>query len=292
MQVMKNDTQVIDKNFMDKQIDFIKNKPIGIHTGFVDLDYQWGGLKKGDTYLIAARPAMGKTAFILNMMLHMAIKEEKKVALFSLEQSKEMIVNRMLAIDSRVEGYLLRKEKLEDSEWEMLVQSAGNIANSNLIINDTPGIDVDSFDRELSSDAMKGVEVVFIDYLQLLTADHAANSRQMETYLICERIKQIAVKHDVAVIVLSQLSRSVETREDHRPLISDFRDKKTANYFDNVSFIYRDEYYDNLTEYKGIAEIITARNKYGSRGVVNLAWLPEFQKFCNLEKGYWEDEEE
>ena len=104
MQVMKNDTQVIDKNFMDKQIDFIKNKPIGIHTGFVDLDYQWGGLKKGDTYLIAARPAMGKTAFILNMMLHMAIKEEKKVALFSLEQSKEMIVNRMLAIDSRVEA--------------------------------------------------------------------------------------------------------------------------------------------------------------------------------------------
>lgn len=293
MKVLKDDTQIVDKKFMDRQIDLIKEKNTGIPTGFIDLDYQWGGLKQGDTYLIGARPAMGKTAFVLNMILNMAIKGGQKVALFSLESSKEQLVNRMWTIDSAVEGHHLRTGKLEEDEWNKIIESAERIANSNLVINDTCGLDIDDLDNELSIEAMSDVKVVFIDYLQLLNTEHAGDNRKLETYYICERIKQIALKHNVAIVVLSQLSKIVETRDDHRPVASDFAYKDTANYFDNVSFIYRDEYYDNETEYKGIAEIITARNKYGSRGVVNLAWLPEFQKFCNLEKLYsWDDEEE
>ena len=283
MMVLKDDTQIVDKDFMDKQIDFIRKKRKGISTGFIDLDYQWGGLIQGDTYLIAARPAMGKTAFMLNMILHMTINDNQKVALFSLESSKEQLINRMLAIDSSVVGQHLRIGKMEDDEWNKLIESAGRIANNNLIINDTYGLDIDDLDNELASEMMSGVKVVFIDYLQLLSTQFENDNRRLELYSVCERIKQIAKKYNVAIVVISQLSKIVETREDHRPILSDFAYKEMPNYFDNVSFVYR-EYYDYETEDKGIAEIITARNKYGSRGVVKLAWIPEYQKFCNLEK--------
>lgn len=293
MKILKNDTQIVDKDFMDRQIDFIKGKNTGIPTGFIDLDYKWGGLRQGDTYLIGARPAMGKTAFILNMILHMTIKDSQKVALFSLESGKEQLINRMLAMDSYVEERRLRTGKLEEDEWNKIIESTERIANSNLVINDTYGLDIDDLDNELASEAMSGVNVVFIDYLQLLNTEHEGSNRQLETYYICERIKQIAVKHNVAVVVLSQLSKVVDTREDHRPFLSDFAYKEISNYFDNVSFIYRDEYYNYDTEYRGIAEIITARNKRGSRGVVTLVWIPEYQKFCNMEKiDCWDDEEE
>ena len=291
MKILKDDTQIVDKEFMDKQIDYIKGKKIGIPTGFVDLDYQWGGLKQGDTYIIGARPAMGKTAFILNMILHMTINDGQKVALFSLESSKEQLIERMMAIKSNVAEYHFHTGKIEDDEWDRIIESADLIGSSNLVINDTYGLDIDDLDHELSSESMAGVKVVFIDYLQLLNTEHTNDKRQLEIYYICERIKQIALKHNVAIVVISQLSKIVETREDHRPVASDFAYKDTPNYFDNVSFIYRDEYYDNETEYKGIAEIITDRNKHGSRGVVNLAWIPEYQRFCNLEKlDSWDEE--
>ena len=293
MKVLLDDTQIVDKEFMDRQIKSIREKNTGILTGFIDLDYQWGGLKQGDTYLIAARPAMGKTAFILNMILHMTIKDGEKVALFSLESSKEQLVNRMLAMKSNVDVYHFFTGKIEDDEWDRIIESAELIGSSNLVINDTYGLNIDDLDHELSLEAMAGVKVVFIDYLQLLNTEHVNDSRQLETYYICERMKQIALKHNVAIVVLSQLSKIVETREDHRPVASDFAYRDTPNYFDNVSFIYRDEYYDNETECKGIAEIITDRSKHGSRGVVNLAWIPEYQKFCNLERfDGWDDEEE
>lgn len=283
MKVLKDDTKIVDKEFMDKHVNSIREKNTGICTGFIDLDYLWGGLKLGDTYLIAARPAMGKTAFILNMILHMTIKDDQKVALFSLESSKEQLVDRMMAIESKVEGYKFRTGEIEEDEWDRIIESANNIGNGNLVINDTYGLNIDDLDYELSSEAMAGVKVVFIDYLQLLNTEHVNESRQLETYYICERMKQIALKHNIAIVVLSQLSRTVENREDHRPVTSDFTYRDTPNYFDNVSFIYRDEYYNRETEYKGIAEIITDRNKHGSRCVVNLAWIPEHQKFCNLE---------
>lgn len=284
MKVFKNNTQIVDKEFMDRQIDLLKGKNTGIPTGFIDLDYQWGGLRQGDTYLIGARPAMGKTAFVLNMILNIAVKEGQKVALFSLESSKEQQINRMWTIDALVEDHHLRTGKLEEDEWNRIIESADCIANSNLVINDTYGLGIDDLDNELSTEVMSGVKVVFIDYLQLLNTEHAGDNRMLETYYICERIKQIAVKHNVAIVVLSQLSKTVEIREDHRPVASDFAYKDTPNYFDNVSFIYRDEYYDYETEDKGIAEIIIDRNKYGSKGVVLLTWTPEYQKFCNLER--------
>lgn len=293
MKVLLDDTQIVDKEFMDRQIKSIREKNTGILTGFIDLDYQWGGLKQGDTYLIAARPAMGKTAFILNMILHMTIKDGEKVALFSLESSKEQLINRMWTMDAIVEGHRLRSGKLDEDEWRKIIESAERIANSNLVINDTCGLDIDDLDNELSTEAMSDVKVVFIDYLQLLNTEHVGDNRKLETYYICERIKQIAIKHNVAIVVLSQLSKVIDAREDHRPVLSDFAYKDTPNYFDNVSFIYRDEYYNYETEDKGIAEIITARNKRGSRGVVILAWIPEYQRFCNLEKvDCWDDEEE
>ena len=257
----------------------------GIPTGFVDLDYRTAGLQPSDLVLIAARPSMGKTAFVLNIAQHIAFRENMCAAIFSLEMSKEQLVNRLFSLESRVDAQALRTGNLSDSDWEKLVEGAGIIGDSKLIIDDTPGISI----SELSSKCRKyklehDLKIIIIDYLQLMSGSGRGESRQQEVSDISRSLKALARELNVPVIALSQLSRAVEQRPDHRPMLSDLRESGAIEQdADMVMFIYRDDYYNKDTELKGISEIIIAKQRNGPIGTVNLAWLPQYTKFANLE---------
>lgn len=256
----------------------------GISTGFADLNYWTAGFQRSDLILIAARPSMGKSAFALNLAHHMAIKENKTVAIFSLEMSKESMVNRLLSQESRVGAQLLRNGNLKPEEWTRLVEGAGIIGGSNLIIDDTPAITV----AELRSKCRKykleyGLSIIFIDYLQLMTGSGKAESRQNEISEISRSLKAVARELDVPVVALSQLSRAVEQRPDHRPMLSDLRESGAIEQdADLVMFLYRDEYYHKDTEEKGVAELIIAKQRNGPVGTIKLAWIGENQRFADL----------
>ena len=258
----------------------------GIPTGFIDLDYRTAGLQPSDLILVAARPSMGKTAFVLNIAQYVAFHEAKSVAIFSLEMSKEQLVNRLFSLESRVDAQALRTGNLSDADWEKLVEGAGIIGDSKLIIDDTPGISI----AELRSKCRKyklehGLDIIIIDYLQLMTGSgRGSESRQQEISDISRSLKALARELNVPVVALSQLSRAVEQRPDHRPMMSDLRESGAIEQdADVVMFIYRDDYYNKDTELKGISEIIIAKQRNGPIGTVNLAWLPEYTKFANLE---------
>lgn len=263
-----------------------KGTVTGIPTGFIDLDYMTSGMQPSDLVLIAARPSMGKTAFVLNIAEHMAFKEKKGVMIFSLEMSKEQLVNRIFSLESRVEAQHLRNGKLDDSEWEKLVEAASNIGKSNLAIDDTPGISI----GELRSKCRKykmdhPLDIVIIDYLQLMSGNGKTDSRQQEISEISRSLKGLARELNVPVVALSQLSRAVEQRPDHRPMMSDLRESGAIEQdADVVMFIYRDDYYNKDTEKKNISEIIIGKQRNGPVGTVELAWLPQYTKFANLEK--------
>lgn len=242
-------------------------------TGLIDLDHMWGDLKPGYVYLIASRPSMGKTALALNMLQHLAIKENHKVVYFSLEQSKEQLSERLLSMESGVEQRILRDAKAGPEDEDSIASAAQRIGSSNLVIDDTHGINVEAIARKLSEEIMSGVEVVIIDYLQLLNTD------QIEQ--CCKDLKTTAETNNVAMIVLSQVSGSVEDREDHRPGLGDCISENAADYFANISFIYRDGYYNSETDAGNIAEIITVKNIFGEVGNVKLIWRPADRGFCN-----------
>ncbi len=259
----------------------------GIATGFIDLDYRTAGMQPSDLVLIAARPSMGKTAFVLNIAEYVAFRSRECVAIFSLEMSKEQLVNRLFAMESKVDSQHLRTGNLSDNEWEKLIESAGMIGQSNLIIDDTPGISV----PELRSKCRKfklemDLKMVIIDYLQLMSGSgRGTDSRQQEISDISRSLKAIARELQVPVLALSQLSRAVEQRPDHRPMLSDLRESGAIEQdADVVMFIYRDDYYNPDTEKKGIAEINIAKQRNGPIGTIDLVWLPEFTKFANLER--------
>ncbi|HJA92514.1 MAG TPA: replicative DNA helicase [Candidatus Eisenbergiella merdipullorum] len=259
----------------------------GIATGFIDLDYRTAGMQPSDLVLIAARPSMGKTAFVLNIAEYVAFHSGECVAIFSLEMSKEQLVNRLFAMESKVDSQHLRTGNLSDLEWEKLIESAGMIGQSKLIIDDTPGISV----AELRSKCRKfklemDVKMVIIDYLQLMSGSGRGNeSRQQEISDISRSLKALARELQVPVLALSQLSRAVEQRPDHRPMLSDLRESGAIEQdADVVMFIYRDDYYNPDTDKKGIAEINIAKQRNGPIGTVDLVWLPEFTKFANLQK--------
>ncbi len=258
----------------------------GIATGFLDLDYRTAGLQPSDLVLIAARPSMGKTAFALNIAQHVAFKQNRTVAIFSLEMSKEQLVNRLFALQSNLNAQNLRTGQLSDEDWEKLVEGAGVIGGSRLYIDDTPGITV----PELRSKCRKlkleqDLAVVFIDYLQLMSGSGRTDSRQQEISDISRSLKALARELKVPVVALSQLSRAVEQRPDHRPMMSDLRESGAIEQdADVVMFIYRDEYYHPDTEKKGIAEIIISKQRNGPIGTVDLVWLPEYTKFANLQR--------
>ncbi len=257
----------------------------GIPTGFLDLDYRTAGLQPSDLILIAARPSMGKTAFVLNIAQHIAFRKNQTVAIFSLEMSKEQLVNRMFSLESSVDAQKLRTGQLNDQEWERLIESAGTIGKSHLIIDDTPGISI----AELRSKCRKyklehNLAIIMIDYLQLMSGSGKSDSRQQEISDISRSLKSIARELSVPVIALSQLSRAVEQRPDHRPMLSDLRESGAIEQdADVVMFIYRDDYYNHDTDKKGVSEIIIAKQRNGPIGTVELAWLPEYTKFANLE---------
>lgn len=263
-----------------------KGNVTGIATGFADLDYRMSGMQPSDLILVAARPSMGKTAFVLNIAQYVAFHSHLCTAIFSLEMSKEQLVNRLFALESRVDAQLLRSGNLADSDWEKLIEGAGTIGRSNLIIDDTPGISI----SELRSKCRKyklehDLKLIIIDYLQLMSGSGRSDSRQQEISDISRSLKGLARELNVPVIALSQLSRQVEQRPDHRPMLSDLRESGAIEQdADVVMFIYRDDYYNKDTENKNIAEIIIAKQRNGPIGTVNLVWLPQFTKFVNMEK--------
>lgn len=276
-------------NAMDKIERAAKNKGnvTGVATGFIDLDYRTAGMQPSDLVLVAARPSMGKTAFVLNIAQHVAFKLNQTVAIFSLEMSKEQLVNRLFSLESRVDSQHLRTGNLSDAEWEKLIESAGVIGKSSLIIDDTPGISI----SELRSKCRKyklehNLQMIIIDYLQLMSGSgRGSDSRQQEISDISRSLKALARELNVPVIALSQLSRAVEQRPDHRPMLSDLRESGAIEQdADVVMFIYRDDYYNKDTEKKGIAEIIIAKQRNGPIGTVELVWLPDYTKFANLER--------
>lgn len=260
----------------------------GIATGFLDLDYKTSGLQPSDLILVAARPSMGKTALVLNIAQYVAFHSDLCTAIFSLEMSKEQLVNRLFSLESRVDAQKLRSGDLSDADWEKLIEGAGTIGQSKLIIDDTPGISV----SELRSKCRKyklehDLKLIIIDYLQLMSGSggRASDSRQQEISEISRSLKGLARELNVPVIALSQLSRAVEQRPDHRPMLSDLRESGAIEQdADVVMFIYRDDYYNKDTEDKGIAEIIIAKQRNGPIGTINLVWLPEYTKFANMER--------
>ena len=277
-------------NVLEKIEEASKNQGTvtGIPTGFIDLDYKTSGLQPSDFILIAARPSMGKTAFVLNLVDHIAVKKGLPCMVFSLEMSKEQLVNRMLAMESNVDSQKLRTGTLSDSDWDAVVEGIGIIGNSKLIIDDTPGISI----MELRSKCRKmkleyGLSVVIIDYLQLMSGSGkgGGDNRQQEISEISRSLKALARELNAPVIALSQLSRACETRQDHRPMLSDLRESGAIEQdADVVMFLYRDDYYNKDTDMPNIAEVIIAKQRNGPIGTINLVWRPEFTKFANMAK--------
>ena len=277
-------------NVLEKIEDAYKNQGTvtGIPSGFIDLDYKLSGFQPSDFILIAARPSMGKTAFVLNVVDYVSVRKNLPCMVFSLEMSKEQLVNRMLSMESNVDSQKLRTGTLTDSDWDAVVEGIGIIGNSKLIIDDTPGISI----SELRSKCRKmkleyGLSIVIIDYLQLMSGSRKGgnDNRQQEISDISRSLKALARELSVPVIALSQLSRAVEQRPDHRPMLSDLRESGAIEQdADVVMFIYRDDYYNKDTEHVNEAEIIIAKQRNGPIVTVTLTWLPQYTKFANSER--------
>ncbi len=266
-----------------------KGSVTGVATGFYDLDYKTAGLQPSDLIIVAARPSMGKTAFVLNIAEHVAVKSGVTTAIFSLEMSKEQLVKRILSMNSKVDSQAIRSGELQDEDWAKLVESAKHIGNSGLVIDDTPSISV----QELRSKCRKlklekNLGLVVIDYLQLMSGGgKRAESKQQEISEISRNLKAIAREINAPVIALSQLSRAVEQRPDKRPMMSDLRESGAIEQdADVVMFIYRDDYYNKESEEAGVSEIIIGKQRNGPTGTVKLAWLSQYTKFANYEPKY------
>ena len=264
-----------------------KGTVTGLATGFYDLDYKTSGFQPSGLILVAARPSMGKTAFVLNLAQYIAVKNKVPTAIFSLEMSKDQLVNRLLSMESKVDSQLIRTGNLSANDWEKLIESAGDISKAPLIIDDTPGISI----SELRSKCRKfklenDLGLVIIDYLQLMSGgSKRTDSRQQEISEISRSLKALAREINAPVIALSQLSRACETRPDHRPILSDLRESGAIEQdADVVMFIYRDDYYNKDTDKKNISEIIIAKQRNGPIGTVELVWLPNYTKFANKSK--------
>ena len=261
----------------------------GVPTGFADLDYKTAGFHSSDLILIAARPAMGKSAFALNIATNAAIRAKVPVAIFSLEMSKEQMVNRILCSEAMVDSNKVRTGKLEEDDWTKLAEAIGPLSEAEIYIDDTPGISVMEIRakcRKLKLE--KNIGMVVIDYLQLVQGSNKRNgSREQEISEISRSLKILAKEIGVPVVALSQLSRAVEQRPDHRPMLSDLRESGAIEQdADIVMFLYRDDYYNEDSDKKGIAEVIIAKHRGGSTGSVELLWLGSYTKFVNLEKGF------
>ena len=261
----------------------------GVPSGFTELDYKTAGFHGSDLILIAARPAMGKSAFALNIATNAAVRANVPVVIFSLEMSKEQMVNRILCSEAMVDSNKVRTGKLDDDDWTKLAGSIGPLSDAEIYIDDTPGISVMEIRakcRKLKLE--KNIGMVVIDYLQLVQGSNKrGGTREQEISEISRSLKILAKEIGVPVIALSQLSRAVEQRPDHRPMLSDLRESGAIEQdADIVMFLYRDDYYNKESEKKDIAEVIIAKHRGGSLGTVDLLWLGSYTKFVNLEKRF------
>ena len=261
----------------------------GVPSGFTELDYRTAGFHGSELILIAARPAMGKTAFALNIATNAAVKANVPVAVFSLEMSKEQLVNRILCSESMVDSNKVRTGKLEEDDWTKLAGAIGPLSEAEIFIDDTPGINITEIRakcRKLKLE--KNIGMVVIDYLQLIQGSNKrGGSREQEISEISRSLKILAKELDVPVIALSQLSRAAEQRPDHRPMLSDLRESGAIEQdADIVMFLYRDDYYNQDSDKKDIAEIIIAKHRGGSTATVELLWLGSYTKFVNLERRF------
>ncbi len=261
----------------------------GLPTGFADLDYKTAGLHGSELILVAARPAMGKTAFALNIATNAAVKAKMPVAIFSLEMSKEQLVSRILASEAMIDSNKLKTGKMDEEDWVKLAEGLQPLSESEIYIDDTPGISITEIRakcRKLKLE--KDIGLVVIDYLQLISGSGSKKngSREQEISEISRSLKILAKELDVPVIALSQLSRAPEQRkDDHRPMLSDLRESGAIEQdADIVMFLYRDDYYNPESEQKNIAEVILAKHRGGSTGTVELLWLGSYTKFVNIER--------
>ena len=266
-----------------------KQHVTGVPTQFYDLDDKTAGLHGSELILVAARPAMGKTAFALNIATNAALRANVPVAIFSLEMSKDQLVNRMLCSEAMVDSNKVRTGKLDEEDWTKLAEAIGPLSEAGVYIDDTPGISVMEIRTKCRKLKMeKNIGLVVIDYLQLISGSNKRNgSREQEISEISRSLKVLAKELNVPVIALSQLSRAVEQRPDHRPMLSDLRESGAIEQdADIVMFLYRDDYYNPDSEEKDISEVIIAKHRAGSTGTVKLLWMGNYTKFVNLARGY------
>jgi replicative DNA helicase len=276
---------VLERGFLEIERLFNnKGSLTGVPSGFSDLDAKTSGFQKSDMILIAARPSMGKTTFVLNLTQHAALRAGKSVAVFSLEMSKEQLAYKLLCAEANVDMLKLRTGNLDDRDWENIAKASGPLAAAKIYIDDTAGVSV----MEMRSKCRKlkiehGIDMIVIDYLQLMSGSNPEN-RQQEVSEISRSIKALAKEMSCPVIALSQLSRAPEQRADHRPMLSDLRESGSIEQdADVVMFLYRDEYYNKETDEKNVAECIIAKQRNGPTGTVKMAWLGQFSKFGNLD---------
>ena len=274
---------LVDAYDMIEKLYTNKSDVTGITTGFKDLNKNINGLQRTDLILIAARPAMGKTAFSLNLVQNAALKGDASVAVFSLEMSKDQLVQRMLAAQSHVELKKIKTGTLDENDWPRIIDAMAVLSNASIHIDDTPGIKISELRskcRKLKIE--KGLDLILIDYLQLMEGEGNNESRQQEIAKISRSLKIIAKELNCPVVALSQLSRAPEQRADHRPMLSDLRESGSIEQdADIVMFLYRDEYYHPDSESKNIGEVLIAKNRHGETGSVELVWLGEVQKFAD-----------
>ncbi|MDY3828921.1 MAG: replicative DNA helicase [Clostridium sp.] len=284
-------SDVLERGFIEIERLFNnKGQITGVGSGFVDLDSKTSGFQKGDMILIAARPSMGKTTFALNIAEHAALKEGKSVVIFSLEMSKEQLAYKLLCSVANVDMLKLRKGDLDDSDWENIARATGPLSKAKIYIDDTAGISI----MEMRSKCRRlkiehGIDLILIDYLQLMSGSSSAESRQQQVSEISRSIKALAKEMGCPIIALSQLSRAPEQRTDHRPMLSDLRESGSIEQdADLVMFLYRDEYYNKETEEKNVAECIVAKQRNGPVGTVKMAFFGQLSKFGNLDVVYKE----
>ena len=259
----------------------------GLESGFIDLDAKTSGLNKSALLIVAARPAMGKSAFVLNIASYVARHQKTPVMIFNLEMSKEEVTKRILCAESEVDSTKVKNATLESEDWLKLGEASGRLSDMPIYIDDTPGLTSAELRAKCRKAKLeKNIGLVIIDYLQLMESKNKSSSRQQEVSEISRSLKILAKELNIPVIALSQLSRATESRTDHRPMLSDLRESGSIEQdADIVMFLHREDYYDANTEKKNVAEVIIAKNRSGSTGTVELAWIPEYTKFANLYRG-------
>lgn len=280
-------SDVLERGFLEIERLFNNKGDItGVGSGFVDLDAKTSGFQKGDMVLIAARPSMGKTTFALNITEHAALREGKTVVVFSLEMSKEQLAYKLLCSEANVDMLKLRTGNLDDKDWENIARATGPLSKAKIYIDDTAGVTVMEMRNKVRRLRMEHgkIDMIMIDYLQLMSGSSGSDNRQQEVSEISRSIKALAKEMECPVIALSQLSRAPEQRADHRPMLSDLRESGSIEQdADVVMFLYRDEYYNKETELKNVGECIIAKQRNGPVGTVHLAWLGQYSKFGNLD---------